>query len=40
MPGGFAIMLMMPIVGFMLSRYSPRWMLLFGLPMLSFRYSI
>ena len=35
-PGGFAIMLMMPIVGFMLSRYSPRWMLLFGLPMLSF----
>ncbi len=36
MPGGFAIMLMMPIVGFMLSRYSPRWMLLFGLPMLSF----
>jgi DHA2 family multidrug resistance protein len=35
-PGGFAIMLMMPIVGFLLSRYSPRWLLLFGLPMLSF----
>jgi DHA2 family multidrug resistance protein len=35
-PGGFAIMVMMPIVGFLLSRYSPRWVLLFGLPMLSF----
>jgi DHA2 family multidrug resistance protein len=35
-PGGFAIMVMMPMVGFLLSRYSPRWVLLFGLPMLSF----
>ena len=35
-PGGFAIMVMMPIVGFLLSRYSPRWLLVFGLLMLSF----
>lgn len=34
-PGGFAIMLAMPIVGFLLSRYSPRWLLMFGLLMLS-----
>ena len=25
----------MPIVGFLLSRYSPRWLMLFGLTMLS-----
>jgi DHA2 family multidrug resistance protein len=36
MPGGFTIMLAMPIVGFLLSRYSPRYLLLFGLSMLSF----
>jgi DHA2 family multidrug resistance protein len=35
-PGGFVIMLMMPLVGFLLSRYSPRWLLVFGLSMLSF----
>ena len=35
MPGGFAIMLLLPLVGFLLSRYSPRWLLLFGLVMLS-----
>jgi DHA2 family multidrug resistance protein len=35
-PGGFAIMVMMPIVGFLLSRYSPRWLMVFGLSMLSF----
>src|ERR1022692_1405778 len=35
-PGGFAIMLAMPLVGFLLSRYSPRWLLMFGLLMLSF----
>ena len=35
-PGGFAIMLMMPLVGFLLSRYSPRWLMVFGLAMLSF----
>jgi MFS transporter, DHA2 family, multidrug resistance protein len=34
-PGGFAIMLAMPVVGFLLSRYSPRWLLMFGLTMLS-----
>ncbi len=28
-------MLLMPLVGFLLSRYSPRWLLLFGLVMLS-----
>ncbi|MFZ0479085.1 MAG: DHA2 family efflux MFS transporter permease subunit [Terriglobales bacterium] len=36
MPGGFTIMLCMPLVGFLLSRYSPRWLMLFGLAMLSF----
>jgi MFS transporter, DHA2 family, multidrug resistance protein len=36
MPGGFTIMLLLPLVGFLLSRYSPRWMLIFGLGMLSF----
>src|SRR5271163_1159926 len=35
-PGGFAIMLAMPMVGFLLSRFSPRWLMLFGLTMLSF----
>ena len=28
-------MLLLPLVGFLLSRYSPRWMLFFGLSMLS-----
>ncbi len=36
MPGGFAIMVAMPIVGFLLSRYSPRYLMLFGLSMLTF----
>jgi DHA2 family multidrug resistance protein len=35
-PGGFAIMVIMPIVGWMLSRYDARYLLLFGLSMLSF----
>jgi MFS transporter, DHA2 family, multidrug resistance protein len=35
MPGGFTIMLLLPLVGFLLSRYSPRWMLFFGLAVLS-----
>jgi DHA2 family multidrug resistance protein len=35
MPGGFTIMLLLPLVGFMLSRYSPRWLLVFGLIVLS-----
>ncbi|MGA9643683.1 MAG: DHA2 family efflux MFS transporter permease subunit [Terriglobales bacterium] len=33
-PGGFTIMLAMPLVGFLLSRYSPRWLLMFGLTAL------
>ena len=36
MPGGFTIMLCMPFVGFMLSRYTPRYLMMFGLSMLSF----
>jgi DHA2 family multidrug resistance protein len=36
MPGGFTIMIAMPVVGFLLSRYSPRYLMLFGLSMLSF----
>jgi DHA2 family multidrug resistance protein len=36
MPGGFTIMLLLPLVGLLLSRYSPRWLLLFGLIVLSF----
>ena len=35
-PGGFAIMVLMPIVGFLLSRFDARYLLLFGLSMLSF----
>jgi len=35
-PGGFAIMVLMPIVGWLLSRYDARFLLLFGLSMLSF----
>src|SRR5579871_675464 len=36
MPGGFAIILLLPLVGFLLSRYTPRYLLLFGLVVLSF----
>jgi DHA2 family multidrug resistance protein len=35
MPGGFTIIILLPLVGFLLSRYSPRWLLLFGLIVLS-----
>jgi MFS transporter, DHA2 family, multidrug resistance protein len=35
MPGGFAILVSMPIVGFLLSRYDARRLLLFGLTLLS-----
>jgi MFS transporter, DHA2 family, multidrug resistance protein len=34
-PGGFAIMLLMPLVGFLLSRYDARWLMVFGLSVLS-----
>ncbi|HXZ11631.1 MAG TPA: DHA2 family efflux MFS transporter permease subunit [Candidatus Sulfotelmatobacter sp.] len=36
MPGGFAILCCMPLVGFLLGRFDPRRLLLFGLAMLSF----
>jgi len=36
MPGGFAILIAMPIVGFLLGRYDARRLLLFGMCMLSF----
>jgi DHA2 family multidrug resistance protein len=35
-PGGFAIMIFMPLVGWLLSRYDARYLLVFGLSMLSF----
>jgi len=35
MPGGFMIMALLPLVGFLLSRYTPRWLLIFGLVVLS-----
>ena len=35
MPGGLILMLLLPLVGFLLSRYSPRWLLVFGLVVLS-----
>jgi MFS transporter, DHA2 family, multidrug resistance protein len=34
-PGGFAIMVIMPFVGWMLSRYDARYLILFGLSVLS-----
>jgi MFS transporter, DHA2 family, multidrug resistance protein len=36
MPGGFAIIIAMPVIGFLLSRYDARWLLVFGLSLLSF----
>jgi DHA2 family multidrug resistance protein len=35
MPGGFTIIVLLPLVGFLLSRYAPRWLLFFGLIVLS-----
>src|ERR1700724_3003475 len=35
MPGGFTIIILLPLVGFLLSRYTPRWLLIFGLVVLS-----
>jgi len=34
-PGGFTVMAMLPLVGFLVSRYSPRWLLMFGLTTLA-----
>jgi MFS transporter, DHA2 family, multidrug resistance protein len=36
MPGGFVIIILLPLVGFLLSRYTPRWLLLLGLLILSY----
>ena len=36
MPGGFAIIMAMPLIGFLLSKYDARYLLLFGLSLLSF----
>ena len=36
MPGGFVIMGLMPLVGFMLGKYQPRWLLVFGWGWTSF----
>jgi DHA2 family multidrug resistance protein len=35
MPGGFTIILLLPLVGFLLSKYTPRYLLLLGLCILS-----
>jgi DHA2 family multidrug resistance protein len=35
MPGGFVVIALLPLVGFLLSRYDARWLLVFGLTMLS-----
>jgi DHA2 family multidrug resistance protein len=35
-PGGFVIMVLMPIVGFLLSRYDARQLMVFGMAVLSF----
>jgi DHA2 family multidrug resistance protein len=35
-PGGFTIMLLMPLVGFLLSRYDARKLMVFGMAVLSF----
>ena len=34
-PGGLAVMAMMPIVGFLVSRVDPRWMIVYGFAMCS-----
>lgn len=34
MPGGFTLILLLPLVGFLLSRYDARWMIAFGLLLL------
>jgi DHA2 family multidrug resistance protein len=36
MPGGFTIIILLPLVGFLLSKYTPRYLLLLGLCILSF----
>ena len=36
MPGGFAILMAMPVIGYLLSKYDARWLLVAGLSLLSF----
>ena len=36
MPGGFTIIILLPLVGFLLSRYTPRYLLLLGLCILAY----
>ena len=36
LPGGFSLMLLMPLVGFLLSRYDARKLMVYGLVVLSF----
>jgi DHA2 family multidrug resistance protein len=36
MPGGLVILMCMPLVGFLLSKVDPRWLMAFGMGMLSF----
>jgi len=36
MPGGFVLICIFPLVGFLLSKYDARWLLIFGLSVLSF----
>src|SRR6185437_10408415 len=35
MPGGFVILMCMPVVGYLLGKYDPRWLMIFGLTMLT-----
>ena len=35
-PGGIVIMFLMPVVGFLLSRFQPRWLIIFGLLVSAF----
>ena len=35
MPGGLVIIICMPVVGFLLSKYDPRWMMMYGLSVLT-----
>jgi DHA2 family multidrug resistance protein len=32
-PGGFAVMLMMPLVGYLVTHYQPKWLIVFGMFM-------
>jgi MFS transporter, DHA2 family, multidrug resistance protein len=34
-PGGFAVIALMPVAGFLLTRYQPRWLIIFGMAISS-----